>query len=431
VTSTASLLACPAADVTLDRILTLVGRERTESLTLEYKEKYTTNVATSVAAMANTYGGLILVGVLDKSGGDRVAGVPEDTVEKIVNSCFELLEPPWQPEVITVPLLDPARCVVVVRVHADRAPRPILIRGAAPIRLHGRNAVADHRRLESLFHEGPVRASTMAPLPGPYLDSGDLRTLFLLRSGLRLPVSDASAWRALSERGVKAVGYALEDSPLTRGVRRWCSELGIPAVSPPRLAGHNRARRLRLVQATSVEGALEVVTEMQLPQVTGVPGSDLVLTLDLVAGGALREIDPPDCVSSDRETGDSGPWRLSVLRLRALLDGMLATLVDQGLVEALAELAGLDSIMVPQPPSLALRTSIDVCDLLEAEGLTPIPGAGSSHGADLVANPALDLRERRILNEQVDDWLEQIGLDAGLSGMQRALEQPRLPPSIA
>jgi hypothetical protein len=44
---------------------------------------------------------------------------------------------------------------------------------------------------------------------------------------------------------------------------------------------------------------------------------------------------------------------------------------------------------------------------------------GSSHGADAVANPAYDLREHQDLDAQIDDWVAQIGLDAGLLGMER------------
>jgi hypothetical protein len=59
-----SLFACSAADVTLERVRELVGQDLPESLTLEYKEKHSSSLVESVAAMANTYGGLILVGEL-------------------------------------------------------------------------------------------------------------------------------------------------------------------------------------------------------------------------------------------------------------------------------------------------------------------------------------------------------------------------------
>jgi predicted HTH transcriptional regulator len=140
VTSTTSLFACSAADVTLERVKELVGQDQPESLTLEYKEKYTPGLVKSVAAMANTYGGLILVGVTDHPGPGRLAGVPEAAVVQVVNACHERLEPPWQPEIIPVPMMEDSagRYVLVIRIDPARVPRPLLLDGAAPIRLRCR-----------------------------------------------------------------------------------------------------------------------------------------------------------------------------------------------------------------------------------------------------------------------------------------------------
>jgi predicted HTH transcriptional regulator len=46
----------------------------------------------SIAAMANTYGGIILVGVNDRAadGEDRVVGVDaQSTLDQIVSGCYE------------------------------------------------------------------------------------------------------------------------------------------------------------------------------------------------------------------------------------------------------------------------------------------------------------------------------------------------------
>lgn len=48
--TTRSLFACAASDVTLDRVRDLVANSPLESLTLEFKERYTTNVVKSIAA---------------------------------------------------------------------------------------------------------------------------------------------------------------------------------------------------------------------------------------------------------------------------------------------------------------------------------------------------------------------------------------------
>jgi predicted HTH transcriptional regulator len=94
-TSTTSLFACASADVTLDRVRDLVGQGQgqPESLRLEYKEKFTPRLVDSVTAMANSYGGLIIVGVTDAQRENRLVGVPEQTITQIVNACHEKLEP--------------------------------------------------------------------------------------------------------------------------------------------------------------------------------------------------------------------------------------------------------------------------------------------------------------------------------------------------
>jgi hypothetical protein len=66
-----------------------------------------------------------------------------------------------------------------------------------------------------------------------------------------------------------------------------------------------------------------------------------------------------------------------------------------------------------------------VTHLLHDEGLREIPDAGASTGGIFRANPALDLRVAAERQEQVDDWLRQLGLDAGLTGMEALLEHYR------
>lgn len=430
VVSTHSLFMCAAGDVTVDRVRALIEQGPPESLTLEFKEKYSPSLVKSVAAMANSYGGLILVGITDKVAGDRVVGVPEEAVTQVASGCHTRLEPPWEPEILVLPLPEkPGRHVLVIRVFSAAAPRPVLLEGTAPIRLNGRNATADRTRLAQLFSEMPQQASWAAPLPAPQLLSAHSRmdALFILRSGLRCPVGPAAAWRPLSERAARDLGNALEASRITQSLGGWSRDAGMSAARYPfHRRGLNRARRVRLVKS-GFSDLVDVVLELQLPEAYGAPVSELVLTLDIVAGMDLRE--NGSRVSSGQDV-DHDAWCLSVPRLRALVTALLATLVDPEVVKAVAGIAGVDPVVVPQPPSLAFRSEYDVKDLLEAEGLRPMIYCGSSHGADAVANPAYDLREHKDLDAQVDQWVAQIGLDAGLMGMERLLEQPRLPPGL-
>jgi hypothetical protein len=122
--------------------------------------------------MANTYGGVIFVGVgEDKS--TRPArpalppvGVDSDVRERLVNQCYTRLQPPFAPDVIPVTVSGGAE-VLVVRIDTDRAQRPIVLSlkdsHKVWIRLEARNAGADRYRLAALFDEEPPR--TRGPWP--------------------------------------------------------------------------------------------------------------------------------------------------------------------------------------------------------------------------------------------------------------------------
>ncbi|WP_261709318.1 IS256 family transposase [Streptomyces rhizosphaerihabitans] len=83
-----------------------------------------------------------------------------------------------------------------------------------------------------------------------------------------------------------------------------------------------------------------------------------------------------------------------------------------------------------QPQQLHLVTGDAVGSLLHPEGLAPVPEDSSgSHGGIFIANPALDLRVESERREQVDNWMQQLGLDAGLIGMEALIDRIRATPS--
>ncbi|MFE5587417.1 helix-turn-helix domain-containing protein [Kitasatospora sp. NPDC056531] len=417
-TSTASLFACHAADVTLERVRELVSVGQPESLTLEYKESFAAKIPDSVAAMANSYGGLILVGVTERNVDDRVIGVPEPTIVQIVSACHQKLEQPWVPEIIPVPIPDSGGLMVlVVRVDPAKAPRPLLIAGAAPIRLHGRNAVAGLSRLTQLITEVAPQTRTAGlrlPLAElPRNDQGQETADFLVRSGMFVPVDSSATWRPLPERGIQSFADALNSSPLHQALFHWCASLGEGGMNPFHRAGFNRARHARLLWQGGPGGAppfpLEAIAKVDLPASYGAPVSHLQVSLEVVVrfGHVAGKPSPP----------------VAVGRLYELIDALVAALVDDSVTEALAGLAGVDPLVVPQPIGLDFITSADVPALLVGNGLTPVPDAGTSRGANLLADPGVDQRdpvERRAL---VDAWLQQISLDAGLLGMERVLDR--------
>ncbi|MET8102260.1 ATP-binding protein [Streptomyces sp. NPDC005236] len=395
----------------------LVAIGQPESLTLEYKEKYTPKVPFSVAAMANSYGGLILVGVTERSVDDRIIGVPEDAIVQIVNGCHQTLEPPWEPEIIPVPLPETdGRMILVIRVDPAKASRPLLVQGAAPIRLQGRNAVADRAGLARLINEAAPHAVTaglrLPPADLPMDNQRKPSADFLVRTGMFVPVDASATWRPLSERGVQAFADALNNSPLHIDLFHWCASIGDGGMNPFHRSGFNRARKVRLLWQGGPAGApafpLEAVARIDLPDAYGTPVSHLQLSLQVVA-------------RFQHAFGRTVP--LSVARLHGLIDALTATLVDDKVTEALAALAGVDPLVLPQPLGLDFLSSTDMPDLLAGNGLTLVPDAGTSRGANLLADPGIDQHDPAERGALIDSWLQQISLDAGLLGMEKVLER--------
>lgn len=116
--------------------------------------------------------------------------------------------------------------------------------------------------------------------------------------------------------------------------------------------------------------------------------------------------------------------RLEVSEWAALLDTLMQTLTNPAVVSQVADLADVDPITIRQPRVVHLVSSPPIPDLLPPQ-LVPIPGAGMSHGAHMLGDPALDLSDPTERSEQVDRWLNQISADAGLRGMEELIDLMR------
>jgi hypothetical protein len=427
---TNSLFAASAADLTIERIRALAARpDQVESLTLEFKREYSLSLVKTIAAMANTYGGMILVGINDKAepGVERVVGVDaQETIDKIASTCSEKLDPPWEPTFITVPFDDDSgRSVVVIRVDPNIAPRPLLIDLKAPIRLSGQNSTADRDRLLKLAREEPSAGvlPTGQHVMAPRLnhDTAGIDTEdFILRTGINLPMGEAGAWRPLSERSVAALAQALNDSVFPSALRTLGAG-SFDSFQGFRPLGHNRSRTARLVfQGTSrapVANPVEAVVTVNLPEIYGPTSTALTATITIDVLARVRRY--ADSIETAEE------YRYPVPNLADLLDGLLQTVVDPRVVTEIARITDIDTALVSQPRELHLVADRQVKNPFHPIGLQEIPDAGASAGGIFRANPALDLRIAAERQEQVDDWLRQLGLDAGLTGMERLVEDYR------
>lgn len=431
-TSTQSLMYADPRVFTIERVRTLVQQVGPEAPTVEYKEKLGPTLARGVAALANTYGGLLLVGVSDQR---QITGVKEKTIEAVAEHCAAKLEPPWTPEIIPVPLDDGSGLhVLVLRIVPDTHPRPLLVDGIAYVRHQNTTHPADWQRLKDLFAEPAPVPETVWRLQAPQIPQrpggggNDDNVDFVLRSGISLAVSPAAVWRPLSEQTVTALTGALDSSRLAMvmaGLALGPAYTG--GMTGFHRSGLNRSRTVRLAWSACPDTwpadqprPVEATAALKVPGGYGSFGQHLTLEVDITVRTSTMAAGQP---------GAAHHRPVPLAEAADLLDALAEALTAPALVDALADLAGVDPYAVPQPRNLHLVTARPVTSVLDTTGLTVVPDAGTSHGTHLLADPALDLADPVQRWTQVLHWLEQATLDAGLTGAQHLLRQLPAPSS--
>jgi hypothetical protein len=295
----------------------------------------------------------------------------------------------------------------------------------APVWTPGSTRQATRAELHALFTEpGP------ADVPDdqwkfhrpdiPRDSDGSRNTVdFVLLSGFRVPVAPEVRGRPLSQRAVARLGAALDRSPLGRQLSKLTGleQAGIEnfhAEGP-----ENRSNVATLVWRIEPRepAPFETTARIEAPGHYGRSHVDLIelqlkVTSRLSAwNGIVRQI-----AMRARRALDVAEWA-------ALLDSVLATLTSTDTLGPIADLAGVDPVTIRQPRVLHLTSGPPVTELLPQ--LPRVRGGGESHGAHLLADPALDLSSAPDRTEQVDLWLSQIGSDAGLLGLENLIDQMR------
>jgi Predicted transcriptional regulator containing an HTH domain and an uncharacterized domain shared with the mammalian protein Schlafen len=167
------LFSVDASQIDLAMVQDFLALRLRESFTVDYKRKGTDKILEAVAAMANTYGGLVLVGVAqDPTHGELpgpVVGVDPGRKTELVNQMGSQYDPPWSPEVIDVPIGEDDKVVLVIRIDAALAPRPIVLGGRVQVRLDGRDIPANRQLIQALLDENrlPETANVVSLRRGP------------------------------------------------------------------------------------------------------------------------------------------------------------------------------------------------------------------------------------------------------------------------
>ena len=187
----------------------IAARLQAESLVVEFKQKAEgSNVVEAVAALANSNGGLIFVGVAEGEV-DPFVGITAKQVDSIVQQLRSLL-PDAMPEVVPVALADKSgRALLVLRVDADAVEHPVVLNGKVWVRVPGHSVGARREEILSLFN----RAATN-PLSGSY-------------AGMPVEVTRLNMWDDSAPVSAEVRVHATFRLPRSIAGREW---LGTPAI---------------------------------------------------------------------------------------------------------------------------------------------------------------------------------------------------------
>ncbi len=163
----------------LRRIQELVAQNELERGRIEYKRELGDGRKTleAIVALANTFGGVVLVGVdEDQQGMARLTGVTASERNRLVSLCWSQLTPPFSPEIIPVKLDNSDLYILAVVIDIDYVRRPVMLNKGNKIlvRLEDQNQAPDWYRLRDLFTEQAAGGEN-TDLPSTYPDIQVLR----------------------------------------------------------------------------------------------------------------------------------------------------------------------------------------------------------------------------------------------------------------
>lgn len=144
-------------EITYEEIQTFCNQNIKENEILEYKADFTRNLEKVISSMANTYGGLIIIGINDDDGYPRLPFEGIDYVtglqEKVTQIDISNIFPPVLPEIQVCPPINNKTFVVIRIAESDSTPHYIKNKTRAYVRtgnISTPERIADVNELEWL-----------------------------------------------------------------------------------------------------------------------------------------------------------------------------------------------------------------------------------------------------------------------------------------
>lgn len=396
-----------------------------ENVMLEYKVvAEAAKIPEDVAAFANTYGGLVIVGVPDHHDGDLalLEDVPVEEESRLTSRLIDRLDPPWVPDMAFV-TVNGTR-LLLLKIEAASAPRPVLCSSKALARYGNQNGPMGRESLAAMFN-APRRVAAAPQLLMQV--PGSRRSLLADASGPELLVRVAVGAPAFPEQVMtnvigsgfrQAVRWQLDASSL----RQWLSLLAVESDldhltatddAPPARIGQAGfdlvARSGSRGDAGARLAAHVLVDATQTPQSAG---------LEVVIDVGLW----PRKMAEDRSLADHGAVKsqqLKVRRLRLHEIGRLMKALTVTASEVLGVVSeGLLDGGLPAPalgPAGWLHTARRLEDLIDVDprGATVIEDV--TLGAEHYFEPPDRLPEdEAAVDDTVEHWLRTLSHRAGL-----------------
>jgi predicted HTH transcriptional regulator len=131
-----SLFLLPSDKINWNDIQAFLDQHLEESSVLDYteikSEKACEGVLKIIVAMANTDGGIILVGVSkgleDVNRPGSPVGIELKYVDILKNKCRSLLQPAFVPEMVQIAIPNDEKIILLIRINPERHPRPVILK---------------------------------------------------------------------------------------------------------------------------------------------------------------------------------------------------------------------------------------------------------------------------------------------------------------